>query len=213
MTIYERYENGRLVPGSRQEPAPGRYDETRLGLLVLERRESGAVDGWYEDGEYAQVQARRAAVAAGTVTEVLAEVGDDPQRALAALRAETARDKPRKSLVAKLQEVAEPALAVDADSPDYDAMSEPQLDELLVQRGQSTSGNAAEKVMRLRAHDMEGTPMANRRDYQNMSDDEVRAEAGNRSLATDGAREDVEARLRDYDAQQAGTTTPGSEQG
>lgn len=60
MTTYERRLNGRVVPGSRQIPEPGMYDDTRLGLLVLERRESGERDGWYEDGEWDAVEAARA---------------------------------------------------------------------------------------------------------------------------------------------------------
>jgi hypothetical protein len=59
MPIYERYENGHPVPGSRQLPEPGMYDDTRLGLLVLERRESGERDGWYVDGEWAEAEALR----------------------------------------------------------------------------------------------------------------------------------------------------------
>lgn len=59
MPIYERYEDGHPVPGSRQLPEPGMYDDTRLGLLVLERRESGERDGWYLDGEWADAEALR----------------------------------------------------------------------------------------------------------------------------------------------------------
>lgn len=150
--IYEYYRDGVRV--DRVQPKPDGYDDTRIGLAVMEREASGARDGWYRDGEYRQAQAAAAQVTASTVAEVLDDVGDDPAKALAALRAEMANDKPRKSLVAKLQALAEPLL-VDADADDYDATDEPVLDELLVQRGLPTDGNKAEKVMRLRAHDME----------------------------------------------------------
>ncbi|MEV0993426.1 hypothetical protein [Nonomuraea sp. NPDC050202] len=42
----------------------------------------------------------------GTVDDVLGWVGDDPDRARAALEAEEARDKPRSTLVARLREKA-----------------------------------------------------------------------------------------------------------
>ena len=43
--------------------------------------------------------------AEGSVSDILAAVGDDPEAAVAALETENARDKPRKTLVAGLQSV------------------------------------------------------------------------------------------------------------
>lgn len=45
-------------------------------------------------------------LADGTVDQVLAEVGDDPQLAAAALAAEQAKERPRTSLVDKLVAIA-----------------------------------------------------------------------------------------------------------
>lgn len=62
--------------------------------------------------EYAQAAAEAAApdvVEDHTVAEVLAEVGDDSVKAQAALDAEQAAEKPRKSLVAALSKVVEAA--------------------------------------------------------------------------------------------------------
>lgn len=41
----------------------------------------------------------------GTVDEILGDVGDDSERASAALSAELARDKPRSTLVSKLEAI------------------------------------------------------------------------------------------------------------
>ena len=57
MPRYEKYEGGRLVDAV--IPEPGKYDDTRVGLLVLERQESGARDGWYLDGEWATAEELR----------------------------------------------------------------------------------------------------------------------------------------------------------
>lgn len=46
---------------------------------------------------------------AGNVQDVLDQVGDDPEKARAALDAEQASDKPRVTLVAKLEAIAGPA--------------------------------------------------------------------------------------------------------
>lgn len=64
----------------------------------------------YEDGSPEHLAALRTAEAAEVVDEVpdgpadkvLAWVGDDPERALAALLAEQARDKPRATLIDQL---------------------------------------------------------------------------------------------------------------
>lgn len=154
--IYEYYRDGRLV--ERQEPLDqdGDAGETRIQLEVLARRESGAMDGWYEDGEWAAAEAQRAAVRGRTIAEVLDDVGDDPDKALAALRAELAQPKPRKGLVEPLQRIAEPVLAeAESADNDYDRLAEPVLNQLLAERGLPTGGNPAEKIMRLRAYDME----------------------------------------------------------
>lgn len=42
----------------------------------------------------------------GTADEVLAWVGDDPARAEQAIQAETTRDKPRSTLITKLEKIA-----------------------------------------------------------------------------------------------------------
>lgn len=156
--IYEYYRNGERV--ERVQPKPDGYDDTRIGLAVMERQQSGDRDGWYREGEWAAAEAERAAVQDRTVAEVLADVGEDPAAALTALRAEMARDKPRKSLVARLQAIAEPELSVETEVDDYDVLDEPELDELLIYRGLPTDGNRAEKIMRLRAHDMERSATA-----------------------------------------------------
>jgi hypothetical protein len=44
-----------------------------------------------------------------TVDEILADVGEDQTKAAAALEAENAKSKPRKTLVAKLEAIANPA--------------------------------------------------------------------------------------------------------
>lgn len=64
-----------------------------------------------EKAEAALVARQEAAQAAQTAAEgtrdaVLAEVGDDPARARAALEAEQAKDKPRSTLVAALEPIA-----------------------------------------------------------------------------------------------------------
>jgi hypothetical protein len=50
-------------------------------------------------------------IAAATADAILADVGDDGQKAQAALDAEQARDKPRTSLIAKLEKIVEAAEA------------------------------------------------------------------------------------------------------
>lgn len=114
MPIYEKYAGGRLV--ERVLPEPGMFDDTRLGLLVLDRREAGEVDGWYLDGEYQQVRAALAEAAEGTVKEILAEVGEDRERAGAALVAELASAKPRATLVSRLRAIAaDPADTIESE--------------------------------------------------------------------------------------------------
>lgn len=60
--------------------------------------------------------------AAGSVDDVLARVGDDPAKASAALTAERARSKPRKTLVSALEAIAG---MDDTPAPDADATTEP----------------------------------------------------------------------------------------
>lgn len=48
-------------------------------------------------------------IAAKTADAILADVGEDPQLAQEALDAEAARDKPRTSLIAKLEKIVEAA--------------------------------------------------------------------------------------------------------
>lgn len=105
--IYEYYRDGRLV--ERQEPLDqdGDAGETRIQLAILEREQRDERDGWYRDGEWARLQAAAAAVQDSTVPEVLDEVGDDPAKARAALEAEQASGKPRKTLTTKLAQRAE----------------------------------------------------------------------------------------------------------
>jgi hypothetical protein len=59
--------------------------------------------------EAAAAQAEQAAESTegGTVAEVLAAVGDDPTAARAALDAEQAKDHPRSTLVARLEQIAD----------------------------------------------------------------------------------------------------------
>lgn len=65
-----------------------------------------------EDGMLEKVKATAAASsdpAPDTVEAILAEVGDDQAKAAAALEAENAKDKPRSTLVSKLEAIANPA--------------------------------------------------------------------------------------------------------
>lgn len=57
MPIYEHYREGQRI--DRVLPEPGKYDDTRIGLLRLQRIDSGERDGWYVDGEWAQAEAER----------------------------------------------------------------------------------------------------------------------------------------------------------
>lgn len=57
--------------------------------------------GWTKGGEVAPESVE------GTVAEILADVGDDPQAASAALAAEQSRSTPRTSLVTALTRIAE----------------------------------------------------------------------------------------------------------
>lgn len=68
--IYEYYRDGRLV--ERQEPLdqPGDAGETRIQLAILDREESGELDGWYREGEYGQVAASADEYEAMTVAEL-----------------------------------------------------------------------------------------------------------------------------------------------
>ena len=53
-----------------------------------------------------------------TVGDVLAAVGDDPALAIAALDAENTREKPRKSLVSKLEAIANPPVEIVTPEPE-----------------------------------------------------------------------------------------------
>jgi hypothetical protein len=67
--------------------------------------EPGEADDQADDG--AQDEAGPVAGKVPTVAEVLAAVGEDPDKATAALAEEQARDKPRPTLVVGLQKVLE----------------------------------------------------------------------------------------------------------
>lgn len=120
---YEYYSGGRLV--ERVQPVPGEYEDTRLGTARLARIESGDRDGWYHAGEWSEAEAQRAAVADRTAAEVLADVGEDPARALVALQIELKRPKPRRSLVGRLQALAGPLLD---DEPDTEPAADAATD-------------------------------------------------------------------------------------
>jgi hypothetical protein len=60
--IYECYRDGRRI--DRVQPVQGDYDDTRIGVAVIERRESEARDGWYVDGEWQRAEAERQAAVA-----------------------------------------------------------------------------------------------------------------------------------------------------
>lgn len=81
-TIYELYRSGHRV--ERVQPVPGDYDDTRIGVAVLERRTSDARDGWYEAGEWATAEATRsaaeAAAAASAARRQAEQVGGAPRR-------------------------------------------------------------------------------------------------------------------------------------
>lgn len=53
-------------------------------------------------------RARYGVKAPTTVADILAAVGSDPDAAASALNAETASDKPRASLVSKLEQIVDP---------------------------------------------------------------------------------------------------------
>jgi len=83
----------KLVPGWSVPPAPALVGEDGPELVQPPAAEPvGDLDG---DG-----------VPDGTAAEVLEWVGDDPDRAAAALKAEGERDKPRTTLVSALEKLA-----------------------------------------------------------------------------------------------------------
>lgn len=113
MPVYEHWVGGHRV--ERVIPKSGGHDDIHVyGARVLQRQESGAVDGWYVDDEWEQLQADRARVADGKVPEVLDAVGDDPVKARAALLAEQSSASPRSTLIAGLQRV------IDAHETEHD---------------------------------------------------------------------------------------------
>jgi hypothetical protein len=63
--IYEKYVDGVRV--SREQPEPDKFDDTRIGSAVLDRRSSGARDGWYVEGEWVKEEAKRTAAIKPTV--------------------------------------------------------------------------------------------------------------------------------------------------
>lgn len=74
-----------------------RDSDTELGYpYVLEGAEQPGAEGVTE-------------LAAATADAILADVGEDAAKAQAALDAEQARDKPRTSLIAKLEKIVEAA--------------------------------------------------------------------------------------------------------
>jgi hypothetical protein len=77
-----------------------RADAVRYGLVKPSKEEKAA-------------EKVATTTAGGTVKDVLAEVGDDAEKATAALEAEQASEKPRKSLVEKLEAIV---AAADDDS-------------------------------------------------------------------------------------------------
>lgn len=71
----------------------GREDALRFGLVKPTKDEKQMLQAEEKAAEQ-------------TVDEILADVGDDPEKARLALEAEQGQEKPRKSLVAKLEKVA-----------------------------------------------------------------------------------------------------------
>jgi len=169
MTIYEKYLRGELVPGSRQQPAPDKYDDTRLGLEVLARRESGDRDGWYVDGEWAVAEAARTAAeqqAAGktgaddyddmTVEDLAAELGrrglpksGNKVDLITRLRAHDTEGMPMTDPTSATPE----GFATEGDVRDYDGQTVEQLSREAENRGLTKSGTKPELVARLREHD------------------------------------------------------------
>lgn len=70
-----------------------REDAIRYGLVKPDKGDKAAQA---EEGEE---------LVEGKIDEILAEVGDDPEKVEAALAAEQAAEKPRKSLIAKLEKI------------------------------------------------------------------------------------------------------------
>lgn len=87
--------------------AAGQEVSGELAALLLERapKKVSRVDGEPEGGKVDEPPASLAD--ASTAAEVLAWVGEDPERAAEALEAEEAADKPRSTLVKQLTKLAE----------------------------------------------------------------------------------------------------------
>jgi hypothetical protein len=60
VNTYEYWVGGKLVERqqvlSDESEGGSSYDDTRIGLLILERERTGVLDGWYREGEYQPYQ-------------------------------------------------------------------------------------------------------------------------------------------------------------
>lgn len=104
-------ENIKIFHGHRSvRLAKGQEVSGELAAMLLERAPSKVtpVAGEVADGNPAGTDPRPDSLEnASTAPEVLAWVGDDPERAEQALEAEEARDKPRSTLIRDLTKVAQ----------------------------------------------------------------------------------------------------------
>jgi hypothetical protein len=86
---------------------------THDASVTLIAHDGGLVFGWQpadaddQGDDDAQAEAAPVAIKVPTVAEVLAAVGEDPDKAADALAEEQSRDKPRPTLVAGLQKILE----------------------------------------------------------------------------------------------------------
>jgi hypothetical protein len=97
-TVYVLCDNGAVMPHDLPLPS-GIADRVARGQLRLVNEDGSAIQG---DASTVRAPAPDGPPA-GTAEQVLAWVGDDPQRAAAALDAEKASEKPRKGLVSALE--------------------------------------------------------------------------------------------------------------
>lgn len=90
----------------------GSFHHFYEGAVLPDSLDQGRVKQLAEEGVLEKVKAAKSEDSGpkpGTVEFILNEVGDDPEKAKAALEAEQAEDKPRSTLVEKLEAIANPS--------------------------------------------------------------------------------------------------------
>lgn len=105
------YWNYGIVPLAKDEEVSGELAaylaSTRSEVEPLDPDAQALYDGVSEQEPEAPQPADGELDIDGTAADVLAWVGDDPERAAEALEAEQAKDKPRTTLVKQLEKLAE----------------------------------------------------------------------------------------------------------